>query len=198
MASASLIATASQAQVRIAPEVGLNLTKFTGADRYDNDEFRMGWKLGLSADFGVAPGLSIAPGLFYSTKGTNNDLDDLRINTYTHIGYLEIPVNAVYRFPVAGAGNFFISAGPYLGVALHGKSSYSLGDITYENDLTFGNGSGEMNPIDIGINAGLGYELPQGLFLKAQYGQGFTSLTESYKTNNQNIQFSIGYNLRTY
>ncbi|MBX9448563.1 MAG: PorT family protein [Taibaiella sp.] len=194
---------AAQAQMSIAPEVGLNMSKFIGDDVYDDAKFKTGFKVGANVNFPVANNFYIAPGLFYSTKGVKYEETTLGITGKynVNVGYLELPVNALYRLPLGDAGALMFSAGPYIGYALHGKSKAEITGIgSTEEDIVFGGDADEMNPLDIGFNAGVGYETPFGIYVRAQYGHGFTSLSnvDNITTNNQNLQFSLGYNLWTY
>lgn len=194
---------AAQAQVSISPEVGLNLSKYVGEDANDDNSFKTGFKVGANVNIPVASNFYVAPGLFYTTKGNKNEVTLLgATSTYSeNLGYLEMPINLMYRMPLGSNGAFFVSAGPYLAYGLHGKSitKPAVGTKT-EGDINFGDGLFEKKPFDYGFNAGVGYETPYGFYIRAQYGMGLASFSnvDNYDTKNSNIQLGIGYNLGTY
>jgi|SRR5690606_10600572 len=197
--SMGLVATQTSAQtIGIAPEAGVNFSNIIG-DNTDGNDMKLGFKVGANVNIPLSENLYLSPGLHYSVKGTQNEVTLPIVGTYTaktNLGYLEVPINLMYRVPV-GAGSVFFSAGPYVAFGIAGN--YTLNDdekakVDWGSDLL------ETNPLDIGINAGIGYELPMGLYLRAQYGHGLTTLSnvKDVKRNNQNIQLSLGYNLWTW
>jgi len=192
----------AQAQVSFSPEVGLNLSKYVGEDANDDNSFKTGFKVGANVNIPVASNFYVAPGLFYTTKGNKNEVSPLGITTtYTqNLGYLELPINLMYRMPLGSSGAFFVSAGPYVAYAVNGKAVTKIGDNKTEGDIKFGDGLAETKPFDYGFNAGVGYETPYGFYIRAQYGMGLASFSnvDNYDTKNSSIQLGIGYNLGTY
>lgn len=182
----------------VAPEVGMNLSNVIG-DNSDNNDMKVGYKIGVNVNMPLTDKLYFSPGLHYSVKGYQSEMNIPVIGNYTfkyNPGYLEVPLNVMYRTSV-GAGAFFLSAGPYVAFGIAGNSS--LNDKETEK-IKWGSDIGQVNPIDIGFNAGLGYELPMGLYIRAQYGHGLTPISnvKNVTQNNQNIQLSLGYNLWTW
>lgn len=208
IASLTMVGFAAQAQpISIAPEAGVNITNFAGDS--EGNSTKTGFKVGLNFNLPISSNLYLQPGLFYSTKGAKNEntLTILGVttttSTLTNIGYLEVPINLMYRYPV-GDGAVFFSAGPYLAYAVNGKNNIeiTIGSSTTEttNDISFGSDNNQTNPFDYGVNVGLGYELPMGLYIRAQYGIGMGNLSnvDNEKYTNTNLQFSLGYNLWSY
>lgn len=189
----------AQAQtVAVSPEIGLNISDVVGPDAPSLSESKMGYKAGVNLHIPIGEELYISPGIHYSVKGNTYKIESI-LGTFentTNYGYLEIPVNLMYRV-YTGYGAVFFSVGPYVGFGVAGKTETSL-DNSFKK-IEWSRDAGKTRPVDFGFNAGVGYELPFGLFVRAQYGRGFTSLSnDDKKVFNQNIQLSLGYNLWTW
>jgi hypothetical protein len=180
---AASLAFTSSAKIGIAPVAGLNLANLAGEGADGN--MKIGVHVGVLKDFSISDKFSIQPGLLFSTKGTKMkfDLGPLGEQEFNYtLTYLEIPINAVYRFG-GEDGGFMLHGGPYLG--------YLLGAKLDETSGTDG-----MKKMDFGINVGAGYQLPMGLFFRAQYGLGLASIYEDGESvTNRVIGISVGYNL---
>jgi hypothetical protein len=183
-ACAAAFTVNSFAGIGIAPVVGLNIANLTGD--VDGTSTKMGAHLGVMLNFDITEHFSVEPGLLYSMKGAKGE-NDFKID----LNYLEIPINLVYHFGEAGAGGFMVHAGPYLGYALSGK----FGD---ESDIFQ---SGGFKKMDYGVNIGAGYQLPMGVFVRAQYGMGLANLSDDFmgssdvKIKNTCIGITVGYRL---
>lgn len=119
---------------------------------------------------------------------------------------IEVPINAVYRIPTGDAGAVLISAGPYVGFNISGKSKV---DVTSganqgktETNLKFGNASEDnLTSTDFGANFGLGYRLGSGIGFGANYGLGLSNLipkdkrTDNSKATNRVLGFYLSYSL---
>jgi len=210
-----LVSLQGNSQTMFGGLAGLNLSSASAkamGETY-SPKMKLGFHVGAVANIGLSDHLYLMPGILFSMKGTKLDEDkkDLLGNTY-HItedvtfNYLEIPVNVMYMFGEQGSGRFFISAGPYLGYCFGGKMK---GDLTYSNSifpttefdekLEVGNDAIEDNirPLDFGLNAGVGYMLPMGLFFRAQYGLGLYNTApegdaDTY-SKNRVIGISVGF-----
>src|SRR5690606_6333435 len=110
---------------------------------------------------------------------------------------LDIPVNAVAKFPTGGSGNFFIGAGPYVGFGLSGKYKGEDANGKFENDIEFGSGEGkDLKRTDFGVNFLAGYQLTNGFQINAGYGLGLTNLApNSGSIKNRVWSVGIGFGL---
>lgn len=202
----SLLALSAGAQqITFAPEIGLNL--FNQTQKLSNLEMstdaKIGFKAGGVVNIPVVAGFYIQPGLFYTTKGykftTNAGI--VRTETSANIGYIEIPVNALYRFDLGNAGGLFVSAGPYAALATNGKVKNTVTTLGIEaktsDNIEFGGDPGDTKRFDYGLNAGLGYETPWGVYVRAQYGFGLANLSnfDNGTVKNKGFQFSLGFTL---
>lgn len=209
----SIAAAQVQAQISIAPEVGVNLANASvnqespfGGTLSPSTKMKVGIKAGAFVDIPVAGGFFIQPGAFFSMKGYKSSyslsfLGSTASAEYTaSLNYVEIPVNLGYRYTIGNAGSIFVTAGPYLGYAISGKvkGESFLNGVSQgkeEEDIDFGSGDEEVKPLDFGLNFSAGYQLPMGLYVRAQYGLGLSNLANnsggSFK--NRVLAFSLGY-----
>jgi hypothetical protein len=197
IAVAAIAGTQVNAQLSIQPEVGLNIANMSNS--IDGDKLSTssitGFKAGALLNIGIAKGFYIEPGAFYSMKGASGEI--LGFTSKTTINYLEVPLNLGYRYDIGNAGALFVSAGPYIGFGLSGKTKTENVPIlgTVEDDIEFGDGADEMKSIDYGVNFSLGYISPIGIYLRAQYGLGLANLSNITNTSSKNRVFgiSVGY-----
>ncbi len=186
----SLVAasTGAFAQLSFAPVVGLNMAnmsyKLAGESLTSN--MKMGVHLGVMAKYAIGEKLAIMPGVLFSMKGTSVEL--LGTKNEVSLNTLEIPVNISYGITSNEEG-LYVFAGPYLGIGLSVKSG--------DSDIEFGDDAGKMKRMDFGANAGLGYKLPMGLMVQAQYGIGFANLAgggdSDNSVKNNVIGITVGY-----
>ncbi|MDO9255962.1 MAG: porin family protein [Bacteroidales bacterium] len=111
----------------------------------------------------------LQPGILYSAKGSKYSVgeEDMTISP----GFIEIPVNALYKFDVSSA-KLFVLAGPYFAFGIGGNIETSEGSA----DIQFGSGDTKtMKAFDLGLNIGAGVEIKNFQF-KVQYGLGLTNL----------------------
>jgi len=209
-------------------ELGINFTNLkTRVNGVNGTSQSMaGLKIGGILDIGIAPNLSIQPGLFFTQKGsrqdyimsvqneagvitTNETKDEYRVN------YLEIPVNFQYKFSYHKYGQFFIGAGPYFAVVLSGKLTtddittvdrpngvITSTDRTTEYSLRIGNNAAkdDIKSGDVGLNFNLGYEFGSGLLLRSNLGLGLMNIMPGGDADNymrnNSFALSIGYLFR--
>lgn len=92
--------------------------------------------------------------MFYTTKGAPVSLPALVgpivKEMHTHLGYLEIPLNSSSHIPLSKDARFFIHAGPYLGIGLHGHHSSETILGVVEQDISFGSNNNQIKPLDWG------------------------------------------------
>jgi len=146
----------------------------------------------------------IQPGVSLQGKGSelNHTKSDQGAYTETqNTMWIEVPVNAVLKFPTGDAGNFFIGAGPYLAFGISGENKYKYegenSTSVQETKFDFDK-NGTQKGTDFGVNFLAGYQLNNGLTLGAGYGVGISDIAPDnvdYKQNNRVLSFSVGYAL---
>jgi len=161
----------AQAQVKFGPEVGLNLATMTlKTSRFGIDpKTLVGFHIGVISEIPLKENFVLQPGILYSAKGSKYSVgeEDMTISP----GFIEIPVNALYKFDVSSA-KLFVLAGPYFAFGIGGNIETSEGSA----DIQFGSGDTKtMKAFDLGFNIGAGVEIKNFQF-KVQYGLGLTNL----------------------
>ena len=160
----------SFAQVKFGVTAGLNVSKFANKDL--NYDYKAGFQVGVVADCGITSNFSIIPELLFNQIGSKLKSDD-RTDTFT-LQYLQLPVNAAYKFDVAYNSKVLIFAGPYVGYGF----------------------SEQFKPLDFGMNAGIGYQFEK-IFFKLQFNQGLSNFNSNHERGpslkHQNIAVTAGY-----
>ncbi|MDN3579863.1 porin family protein [Mucilaginibacter flavus] len=134
--------------------------------------------------------LSLQPGVNFTGKGgTFNGVTgqlpngsvsavDNKYNLY----YVQVPVNVLYHVPFA-VGEFYLGAGPYVGLGVYGKHKQSAdnnanGTHTYfssDDKIKFGD-TEDIKPYDLGGSAIAGITLKGGLLLNLNYDLGLSNI----------------------
>jgi hypothetical protein len=202
IAATAVVAQTATAQISVAPEVGFQMTNVkekTLGEKASND-MKAGLRAGINADFGITNNIHVSAGLFYSGMGTKatQSGEDMGIKySYTatlSLDYVQVPVYINYMTGEAGSNRFFAGVGPYLGYALGGK-------IKVEDEsqkVEFGNETGKMKRMDLGINVNAGYMLSMGIYARAFYSMGLVNYQGNGNSDNslKNSSFglTLGYN----
>ncbi len=182
----SFIAFTTQAQdedklVTLGIRAGAGYTTVNGKNIIGNDlenDYRLGYHAGITADLYVFEGFYLQPALLYTTKGAQKE-NDLTKETLS-VSYIELPLNILLK-PAIGSGKLLLGAGPYAGYGIGGKSESKTGSLTIERKNKFSNelagqdvldAKNVVRPWDYGINALAGYEFDGGfgIQLNAQLG----------------------------
>lgn len=207
----SVAQTTAISKVKIGLKAGVNLAKIalTGAEFEDNEKDDAknitSFQFGAYADVPLSTSFSIQPGIILNGKGGEVQLSEAGTqlgpptvtgSVKSNIMYIEVPVNAVYRF-----NGFYLGAGPYAAVAISGKHKSELTSsgqtAIEERDLKFGSKSqDDFKRSDFGINLSGGYELKSGIQLGINYGFGLSNLDPSegtYSSKNRVASFILGF-----
>lgn len=191
MSVLAFVSLSSFAQLSWNAKVGMNVSNYYGKVT-DGSDAKLGFKVGVGAEYAFTDMWSVQPDLFFSTKGTKysesvyNESVSAKINEM----YLELPVNAQFRIAITHKVNMTLAAGPYFAVGVGGKRSLktSFGKKFDSVDMdTFGKGG--VNRFDCGLGIGLGAEF--GRILVGLDGQcGFVKLSD-VKDAPRNLNFSV-------
>lgn len=195
-----------QGQSTLGVKAGVNLAKLSNVeDSKTNTSFHVT----AFADFPLAPQFSIQPGLSLQGKGFKGEGEISYSGENGTSGQgegtgkinflsLELPVNFVYYVP-AGTGEFFVGAGPYIGLNLRAKAHFISNDsdfgTTISQNLKFSGRDKTVNMVDAGANFLLGYKLVNGFLINGGYNLGLTNLLakETDKFANRVLSFGIGF-----
>jgi hypothetical protein len=223
----------SNAQTGFGFQVGGNLanveSEYTsgGATVKDDNKSKFGFLIGAVAEIPLTTSIYFRPELNFIQKGaklSQNSTETSGGATFTSVAtgeqtlnFIELPLNFVYMAP-AGAGHFFIGAGPSIGFGISGKYEFDVtsttsipgfppqtststgkGDVkfdgTKEEDVAAGDENFHLKSLDFGANVLAGYKLSNGLSLNVGYTMGFSDLdpndNSSFKTKGLTIK--LGY-----
>lgn len=176
---ALVFVTAAQAQVRVNPKVGVNLSALEAKLQDFDAETRAGWNAGV--DFRVGKGLFyVSPGAHYysfTARLIDHELnpDNVQFEEETTIQSLRIPLNVGVNI---------------LGLRAQGglTGAYVLG-VTEKNGFAFD--ASDLNRFTYGANVGVGIDL---LFLTADlnYEIGLRDFFKEAAGENNILTLSVG------
>jgi len=187
----------------------------------DNANILTSFHVGIVGDIPILKVLAIQPGILFTGKGSKiqsgNSTDLNYYKATVNPTYIEVPVNAVIKLPLASdESNFFFGAGPYIAIGVGGKRkiegktvgvAFSSNEkIEYSNDdpSTFNNeegtGLGVMRRFDYGLNGIAGFQLGKGM-IALNYGYGLAKLQSGTNSSDDNrnkhrvLSISVGFKL---
>jgi hypothetical protein len=193
------------AQPRIGVRAGYNMSNVLKLVDLEGDEDeKLDWK--SAANFGVTVDLRkserfvFRPGLYFSMKGyKDNDYSYLPI---ANLNYLEMPLLAVFQFPVTDKLKIELQTGLYFAYGVCGKYKLEVGTymVTDENVNTYAKTEYKKFPsfeetllfkrFDWGGNLGLGISYDH-YYLGAAYELGAVVFMHS---SNHCFSVNLGYN----
>lgn len=190
--------TTANAQLNLGVKGGLNMSNFYG-DELDGENMKIGFHVGLAADYDFTYNQAIQTGLYFTAKGAKYDgsIGDLAGDVTFNPMYLQLPVHYAYKIDISPATRFVLHAGPYVAYGIGGKSklSASTSDASGEVDGPdlFGD-NGALERFDAGLGLGVGFEFGQ-LLLDLGWDVGLVNISSSDNGDikNQNAYLSVGY-----
>ena len=201
LAMLSIASLPVSAQFKLGVKVGVSSNSF-GYSYEDSDEeevlqdatkSKIGYTVGLAAEYSFVEAVSLQTGLILSNKGTKLEEEESGISfkENSSLNYLEIPVNLAFK-----TGNFQVHAGPYVGIGLSGKSKseYEFNgeseseevklmfkNKVSESDLYNLNGDEDFaRRTNFGLNLGAGYRIGS-ILVTATYSKGLCNITPTYE-----------------
>lgn len=209
------VAAASQAQVTVTPEVGINLNKFFGF-QYDpianeqnttNFDWMASPRFGIGIDIPIGDkGFSVEPAVNFSSRTARltHDTETHFTSTTTMLNFIEVPVNLKYSWSVRRyTGKLMVQAAPYVAYGISGTETRK--DVTKiplltteENSSTveFGKETWQTKQLDYGAYVGIGYQFQWGLQVRTNFGVSFANLSNYSNTvvNPGSVfSFTVGY-----
>ncbi|HTO37024.1 MAG TPA: porin family protein [Brumimicrobium sp.] len=195
------IGSFSYSQIRIAPEVGANLSSY--ASKYDfnnstisnNSKYQLGARVGAILDLGINDHFAIQPGVYYNMARAKDEITFLgaTFSETSTVHSLQIPLYFMFRTAGSDEGHLFVGVGPVFdwnfGGSVKGGNS--------KRDLEFGNNSStdDMRPLDFGASATIGFKLEMGAFVRAYYNLGLSNLSPKDNNNNNHTLRSRSFGL---
>ncbi|SEA05243.1 Outer membrane protein beta-barrel domain-containing protein [Porphyromonadaceae bacterium KH3R12] len=195
IAAMLIMVTAASAQVNLGVKGGVNMSNFYG-DELDDKNVKIGFHVGLAADYEFMYNSAIQTGLFFTTKGFKAENTDLDAKYTENLMYLQLPVHYAYKLDVSPGMRIVFHAGPYAAYGVGGSRKASVGNISGEWDVDkiFGDGNRQYKPFDAGLGLGVGAEFGP-ILIDLGWDMGLVNISNVSDGNikNQNAYLSVGY-----
>ena len=164
--------------IKLGFKSGLNVSNFMSSDIEEDMAFRTSIHIGFLAEVIISDKASFQPELLYSGQGYVGE------DTKKKFNYINVPLLLKYYV----AENISIEAGPQVGFLINSIERGNDGNTDFE----------DQNIVDFGVNLGLGYEFPSGIFFQGRYNLGLTNIngsdnSDTISYSNSVFQLSVGY-----
>lgn len=173
-------------------QAGMNVSNIHVSEGSTPDS-RVGFHVGLKADYTIIKGLYVNGALMFTQKGYKGDKVTLNGKDYTakaYPGYIELPIHLGYKYTIFDGFAIFGEAGPYFAYGVCGK--YKMGDNKTDY---FGDDSNNKN-FDAGIGVKAGMEFANAFQIGLGYDWGLTKVNDDssdFKEKNRNFMLSFAY-----
>lgn len=190
------IVTGASAQLNLGVKGGVNMSNFYG-DELTDKNLKIGFNVGLLADYELSYNSAIQTGLFFTTKGAkySESIGDASADFTVNPMYLQLPVHYAYKLDVTPGTRIVFHAGPYVAYGIGGKSklSGSLGDWDGATEWDVFGDDG-FKRFDAGLGLGVGAEFGP-ILLDLGWDMGLVNIADSNSGDikNQNAYLSVGY-----
>ena len=168
------------------------------------------WHVGIYGDIPLLPLFSVQAGAMLVQKGATFTVGDNNSANYTEVSikplYIEIPVNAIVKFPLPNKVKIFADADPYLAFGIGGNNKLegkALGlsfsddkSISYNSSNNSSSYNNDLKRFDAGLNFLAGVEISH-FTLNANYGCGLMNIKSASDNNdakfaNRVMSLSVG------
>ncbi len=133
LAMVAMVGSMSAQELSFGIKGGVNMSNFSGKDVKDT-KMKLGYNVGIAADYDFAPNMAIQSGLFFTTKGAklssakiNQKFGDATlsgtVDATANAMYLQLPVHFAYKIDVNPGTRVVLHAGPYVAYGVGGKRS---------------------------------------------------------------------------
>ena len=181
----------AQQEVKFGPKAGVNFANLSGID---NADMITAFQVGAVAEIKFNEKFSVQPEVVYSAQGYTGDfmMGTNKVADYTQkLDYVNIPIMAKY-YIIEG---FSVEAGPQVGFLVKAESKFENKQAGVT--LTDGDNKDFYKSTDFGLNFGLAYDLPMGVFVGARYNLGLSDIRNNTDSGdaikNNVIQVGVGY-----
>lgn len=131
--------------------------------------FQAGVKAEMDFSDQITDGFSIDASLLYSLKGGSYS------GTHTNLGFVHLPINLVYRYPISDSVSLLGGVGPYLSLGVVGKDVEKVAGSKIKTDV-FGD---IYQRFDFGLNYKIGVEMWEQWQFYAGFEHGLLDLTKT-------------------
>ena len=159
---------------------GYNLASVSFDGDGETDQ-RNGFHIAVYGESFLTDAFSIQPELMFSQQGYELNTSSGKFTQ--KLNYINLPV----MFKAYPSQNFFLEAGPQIGLAITHKEVY---DGVFSSTQEF-----DPDSFDWGMNFGAGIKTDSGISLGVRYHLGLGDLYDNQKAQNRVWMFSIGFDL---
>ena len=147
-----------------------------------------------------AGNLTIQPELNFVQQGAKSEFSLLGTNVTSSItmNYLQVPILVKYGFGDMDAVNYFVQAGPYLGLGMGKvKSETCAGSDCETSEINYGSGDEDVKGLDFGLQLGAGVNITSNISVDARYVLGLSNFqnnpTGDASSKHNAINVGVGY-----
>jgi hypothetical protein len=201
------VAVTASAQVKVGVKAGVNSAS---VGEVQINEYavglddKLGFHAGVMLQYTASNNWGVETGLYYSLQGgKDKELErDEQYEVTATAHYLQLPVQAIYKFKLATDLQLYPAVGVYFAYGMGGKlkgSGEAMEDrsgpfnLTYDGDFF----NDDRNKFDLGMALGLNLQYKRYLF-GVSYDYGFLKLNknpiqyEDDNTRTENLKVSLG------
>lgn len=193
------VAFLTTANAQIGVRIGANLANASVQETEGAElKIRPGFSAGFFYQFQTGS-LTIQPEINFAQQGTKFNADGMEAETNFTMSYIQVPILLNYSFGDMEKLNFFIQAGPYVGIGIgkaKAKSCDDGGDCETE-EIEYGKEEEQIKNPDFGAQMGAGVNIDKSISVDVRYLLGIVNLLGegagevSWKNNAINI--GVGY-----
>jgi hypothetical protein len=191
------VAVSASAQLNFGVKGGMTMSNYYG-DELSDKNVKIGFNVGLLADFEIGYNSAVQTGLLFLTKGSQykGSFGSISGEVTVNPMYLQVPVHYAYKIAVTPGTRVVLHAGPYAAYGVGGKSNVklSISDKSVESKGVDVFGDNGFKPFDAGLGLGVGAEL--GSFLvDLGWDMGLVNIARSDNATlkNQSAYLSVGF-----
>jgi len=155
-----MIAYAQSSPASFGIKAGVNVSNFSGDGAKEADG-KIGFTAGITFDYILSDPFFMRTGLEFAMKGAKYKKGEVDITVNPM--YIQLPIHAGYKLPLAEGVNCSIHAGPYLAYGIAGKIkpktiTPGMGSEDEETDFFGNKEDGGNKKFDFGMGLGMGVE----------------------------------------
>lgn len=176
----------AQSESKMSFLAGVGTSTIAGSDD-DGMKGAFSFKIGANYELALTESFSVIPGVELVNKGFKNEDLDGTVNLY----YLQVPIFAAYKFPIAEGMKLAVKAGPYLGYGILGSDiEFSYGKSSKK--INIWDSDFDNNRFNAGIIAGVAIDLEE-YVISLEYSRGLTKFNKDNKGYTQAFGATFAY-----
>ena len=170
---------------RFGPAAGMNISKIGAASS------KIGFNIGARAEYNFSDNFYLGSGLLFTQKGFKEtaEAQGYKATVKANPFYIEIPINAGYRYNFSEKFSLFGEVGPYIGIGIAGKYKETLETPTDTQSASVNFFPGGKR-FDFGIGFAAGCEFSK-FQVRVGYELGLTKVLGDGK--NKNLFVGVAY-----